>query len=345
MRKILLFLLIAALLALPVGAVEFTAPEAPESVKDLMPAETESFSKDLWTVVKNAVVRLGPQLAEGAGVCLRLLALAMLMSLLMTFPGSSQAVEFAGIAVITLLLFGTANSMIQLGADTVRQLSEYGKLLLPVMTAALAAQGGTVTSAALYGGTAAFDAVLGALTANVLVPMVYVHLLLSVASCASRQEMLGKMGETVKNAALWGLKTILYFFTGYMSITGVISGTTDASALKAARLTIAGMVPTVGGILSDASEAVLVGAELMKNAVGVYGAVAVCAIWVGPFLQIGVQYLLLKLTGTLCEMFGVKSAGQLIGAFSGAMGMLLSMVGTVSVLLLISTVCFMKGVG
>jgi stage III sporulation protein AE len=148
----------------------------------------------------------------------------------------------------------------------------------------------------------------------------------------------------VKWLMTWCLKIILYVFTGYMGITGVVSGATDAAAMKATKLTISGMVPVVGGILSDASEAILVGAGVMKNAAGIYGLLAVISICIQPFLQIGVQYLLLKLTGAVCGVLGCKEISKLIQDFSTAMGLLLAMTGSVCLLLLISIVCFMKGV-
>ena len=143
----------------------------------------------------------------------------------------------------------------------------------------------------------------------------------------------------------WFLKIILYIFTGYMGITGVVSGTVDAAAVKATKLTISGMVPVVGGILSDASEAVIVGAGVMKSAAGVYGLLAMIAIWISPFLQIGLQYLLLKATAAVCAAFGEKRVTELVQCFSSAMGLLLAMTAVVCVLLMISTVCFMKGAG
>ena len=141
------------------------------------------------------------------------------------------------------------------------------------------------------------------------------------------------------------MKILLYVFTGYIGITGVVSGAADAATLKAAKLTISGMIPVVGGILSDASEAVLVGAGVMKSAVGVYGVLTVIAIWITPFFQIGIRYLLLKLTSAISQLFAGKEISDLIGAFSEAMGLLLAMTGGISLMLLISTVCFMKGVG
>ena len=139
------------------------------------------------------------------------------------------------------------------------------------------------------------------------------------------------------------LKILLTVFTTYVGISGAVAGTTDAALLKTTKVTIASVVPVVGGILSDASEAVLVSTGVMKNAAGIYGILAMLAIFLSPFLQIGVQYLVLKATAAVCSVFAPASAAELIEDFSTAMGMLLAMTGAACLLLLISTVCFMKG--
>ena len=213
------------------------------------------------------------------------------------------------------------------------------------MTTAMAAQGGVTASAAIYAGTALFDSVMSSLISRLLIPMVYLYLALGIANSALGEQMLKKLRDTLKGFLTWVLKTVLYVYTGYISITGVVSGTTDAAALKAAKLTISGAVPVVGGILSDATEAVLVSAGTVKNAAGIYGLFAILAIWIGPFLKIGAHYMMLKGTGTVCGIFGTSRATDLIGDFSSAMGLLLGMTGAVCLMLMISMVCFLKGVG
>lgn len=346
MRKFAILAALILLLAVPVSGEEFTVPTAPEDAQALLPEQSVSFGKDLWTVVCNAVSALQPQLREAAGICLSLVAVSMLVSCLRMAPASGgNAVEFAGTLAVAAILLAQTNTLIHLAADTVRELSQYGKLLLPVMTAAMAAQGSVAASGALYAGTALFDSLLSSGINSLLVPMVYVYLALSVAAGAVGEEVLGKLRDLVKGITTWSLKTVLYIFTGYMGITGVVSGAADAATLKAAKLTMSGAIPVVGGILSDASEAVIVGAQVVKNTAGVAGLLAVAAIWISPFLRIGVQYLLLKLTAGLCEMFGVKQINSLIKSFSAAMGLLLGMTGAVCVMLLVSTVCLMKGAG
>ena len=343
MRKLMILTLITIFLALPVNAADFTAPTVPESAEELMPADTENFADGLWQILTTAFRMLQPELVDAGKVCLSLIAIMILVSMLKHFPGDKGYVlEFAAAVGIGAVLLSRSDTLIRLGSRTVTELSEYGKLLLPVMTGALASQGGTTSAAALYAGTAAFDALLCSLIGNVLVPMVYMFLALAAAGAATGEAGVGKLKDLVKWLASWALKLVLYGFTGYMGITGAVSGTADAAAVKATKLTISSVVPVVGGILSDASETVIVGAGVVKNAVGIYGVLAVMAIWIAPFLQIGVQYLMLKLTGAVCSVFELKRISGLIEDFSSAIGLLLGMTGTVLVLLLVSTVCFMK---
>jgi hypothetical protein len=99
----------------------------------------------------------------------------------------------------------------------------------------------------------------------------------------------------------------------------------------------------VGGILSDSSEAVLVSMRMIKNTAGIYGILAVLAVFMGPFIKIGMYHLLLKATSVLCGVFGDKRIASLTESISTAMGVMLAMIGAGCILVLISTVCFLKG--
>lgn len=346
MRRILMILSMAAALAIPVQAQALTAPSVPEYAEKFMPPQQENFMQGLLEVLRDALFSIRPDLKEAAAVCLSIVSVVIGISLLRSFPGNSEkTATLAGSIGIAVLLLKSSGSLINLAAATVTEISEYGRLLLPVMTAALAGQGGISASAAIYAATAFFDALLTAIIGKVLTPLAYIFLLLSVAGSAIGEDTIKKLRDTIKWVITWSLKTILYIYTGFIGITGVVSGTTDAVALKAAKLTISSVVPVIGGILSDASEAVLVGAGAVKNAAGIYGFFAIIAIWIGPFLQIGVHYLLLKATGAVCSVFAGKEHTELIHDFSSAMGLLLAMTGTICLMLLISLVCYLKGVG
>ena len=345
MKRLLMLLLILFACAFPVHALELTAPEAPEFGRDFMPEDTTNLNSGLNELLQKALLQLRPDLKEATKVCLGIISMVLVVSMIRVVPGGAgKSADLAGTVGISGLFLSSAGVLINLGAETVMEVSSYGKLLLPVLTAALAAQGGITTSSALYAGTALFDSLLSALITKALVPMIYFYLAISAANSAIGEDLLKKIRDTVKWFMTWSLKTVLYIFTGYISITGVVSGPTDAAALKAAKLTISGVIPVVGGILSDASEAVLVGAGAVKNSIGLYGLFAVIAIWIEPFLKIGTHYLLLRFTGGICSIFASKSVADLIQDFATGMGYLLAMTGAVCLMLLISIICFMRGV-
>jgi stage III sporulation protein AE len=318
----------------------------PDSGRELMPDQTESFGDALVQLVNNGLNRFRPDWQNAVETCLQILSVALLFSLLQGIAGQSgKLVSAASATTILILIFQDTDTLIRLASDTISEICEYGKLLCPVMTAALAAQGAVTSSAALYAGTSMFAALLNSLISRYFVPMVYAFLGLAAANSALGEEYLKKLADGIKNLLGWLMKTLLISFTTYMSITGVITGTTDVAALKAAKVTISTAVPVVGSILSDASETVLVSIGLMKNAAGIYGIMAALSVFLGPFMKVGIHYLLLKLSAALCSIFAGKNTSGLINDLSTAFGLLMAMLATACLMVLISTVCFLKGAG
>ena len=345
MKKCTILLLLFLLLLQPVNAAEFQAPTAPASAQKYMPENTESFSDGLWHIVKEAISQFLPNLTDASELCISLIAVMLLVSVVGVYSGTMPSVvNLVSVITVSSLLLSSANTFINLGIDTVKTLADYSKLLLPVMATATAAQGGTTSSAALFSGTTLFISILTTTISRLVVPLIYIFLCLTIANCSVSSDILKNIHSFLKWLVTWILKLSVYIFTGYMSITGVVCGTVDSSALKAAKLAMSGVVPVVGGVISDATESVLVGAGVMKNAAGVYGILATLSILAGPFLRVGTQYVLLKITTGLCSMFGTKEYTGALHGFCTAMGFVLAMIGTVSIMLLIGTVCFMKGV-
>lgn len=344
MKKLLFLGILILCMTLPARATTIVAPEVPDSGEDIFPSQQENIAQAITEMLSSAFSQAQPEVAQAVKLCLSLMGTAVVLAFARSIHGGTKpVVELIGVLAVIGVMLGSADSMIETGTQTVWEISEYAKLLLPVMTAALAAQGGTATSAALYGASALFNAVISNIISAVLIPAIYVYLVLAAVSALSGDGMLKKLKDLVKWAMSWFFKLLLSAFTGYIAITGVISGSTDQAALKATKLTISGMVPVVGSVLSDASETVLLGASIVKNSVGVYGLLAVMAVTLLPFLIIGAGYLLLKLTAAVCTVFAPPAVVGLMEDFSSAMGLVLAMVGSVCLIELVSIICFLKG--
>lgn len=346
MRKLIIIFVLLPLMIITVNAAELTPPEVPEGGEAVFPEDPSSFTDGLQEIFHDALPFIRPAIADCLDNCVKIFAVVMMASIFQGICAASEkSIAVATTLSIAVLLLTPANNLIYLGTDTIHEITHYGMLLLPVMATAMAAQGAPSSSAALYAGTACVNTVLSSIVSAVLIPMIYIYLVLGAAGNATGENLLKKSKDLTKWCLTWILKIILYVFTGYMGITGVITGSVDAAAIKATKIAVSGVVPVVGGIISDASEAMLVSAGVLKNSAGIYGILAFISILIGPFIKIGMQYLALKLTGALCNIFSVPQCTGIIQDFTTAMGLLLSMTGTVCLLQLISTVCFMRGVG
>lgn len=327
-----------------IRCVNIVAPEVPESGKRLMP-QVDNWIEGFQLILHDVIPLLIPDLQTAAQICVALISCVVLVSLMRSFSAKVNRIAvISAVVVIIGALMRTTNALIGLGTRTITDMTEYGKLLLPVLTAALAAQGGIGKSAALYSATMIFLILLSKLIQKVFMPGVYIYLASSISAAVSEEPLLKRMKEFIKNGTVWCLKTIMTIFVTYVSITGVISGTTDAAMLKTTKTVISSAVPIVGGILSDASEAVLVSAAMAKNAAGIYGLLAILAVFLTPFLKLLCNYLLVKITAFICTIFDCKNLNDLIEDFSGAMALLLAMTGCVCLMILIGTVCYLKGV-
>ncbi len=328
-----------------VAAEAFTAPTAPKDAESLMPESEDDFGSGLISMVQKALPLAYTELREALRVGLAVFCSSFLVAILLSVGCAATATEITGAACIAGLMLQDSRVLIGLAVDTVTEISEYSKLFLPVLTAAASARGAMTSATAIYVGTSAVTAFLMNALRRVLVPVVYLFLAASIANCALGEESLKQMRETLKKLSGWFLKTVLTVFLTYMSITGAVTGTADKTALKAAKAAISAAVPVIGKNLADASEALLLSADIAKNTIGIYGIYAFAAIFLSPFCRIGAHYLVLRGTAALCAVVGCKRMTKLVEDFCTAMGILLGMTGVMCALSIIGTVCFMKGVG
>ena len=244
----------------------------------------------------------------------------------------------------TAICAGGLRSMIGLAAGTLDRIGTFVTFLLPVLSAALSASGGMTSAAALYAGSMLFIDVLMRLIRSLLIPLTYAFTALSAAECAVGGETLQRLRELTGWIIQTALKGVMYVFTAYLTVTGLIAGSADAAAVKAAGSAHSTAVPVVGSILSGAAGTVLAGADIVRNYAGVFGLLAILATGLAPFCRIGVHYLALKLTAAVGGTMQCGGLGGLLSNLSAAMGYMLALTGCAALMALLSTCWFMKAV-
>lgn len=353
MKRLILTIFLMLALCLPVFAQDATGIETeelvdalPEEAADVMQGISPTQQTNFWTsaksILQSAFRKLTKPLQSALKLCALLLGIVLLCGLTEVNAAQNTAITVAGALGICACLIGSFQTMVTLASDTVQELTTYSAFLLPVLASSLAMSGAPTSASALYAGTVLFSQILMQLIAKLLVPAVFFYLAIATAEAALGSDMLSELREFIGWLISKSLRIVLYIFIGYMSLTGVISGSSDAIAIKATKAAVSGMIPVVGSIISDASDTLLASASALKNTVGVFGMLAVLGICLVPFLRVGLQYLLLKVTAAVSGAVGMKPHVALLKHISTAMGFLLAMCGACALMLLISGVCFLK---
>ena len=272
----------------------------------------------------------------------RILAILVLCGLIRGYSGDSSSVvqilSMVGALSILAILFDDFQSLMTTCTDAISDLDMFSKGMLPVMTAAIAISGAP-TAAAITGSiTMYFFDLLIHLINTFFVPAVGAYLAVVTLNAAIGNDLLGKLGGFIKWFISGALKLILTVFIGYISISGIVSGSVDSAAVKTAKFAVSGAVPVVGSIISYATESMLSGAILLKNTTGVFGMLCIISVCLIPFLQIGISYLILKGGSAVLSPLCDKNLNGLLSGIGDSFSLLLGMLGTCSLILFLELV-------
>ena len=321
---------------------------APEELEGLDPLSMGDLSEG-WSLLKDLAAE---QVGELVGHTVRSGALLLLIVFFSTMadlvagssPEGRQAVRLSGTGAVALVALSDMQSLIGLGRETIQSLSEFTTALIPALTVAATA-GGAVTSAPLRQVATLFCSNL--LTRGIttfLLPLTYGYAAAVVACSALEKDRLRPVAQLMRWCIVTALTALLLIYVGYITVSGAVSSAADASAVKATQLAISGLVPVVGGILSDATEAVLSGASLLRNSIGVFGMVGVLALCLGPFLRLGVQFLIYKLVAALSATVSDHPVSRLIQDLGSVFALVMAMTGACALVVLLSVVSTISAV-
>ena len=259
--------------------------------------------------------------------------------------GDVDYISLVGIVAVASLSFGGMRSFSRDMTEAIEGMEDFSKILLPAMAAAGSVSGNVAGFSVRYAVSTLFITLMITGVKTVILPLAYGYMASSIASSAFGGEGLKGAASLIKWAAVNILTVTTLIFTLYISISGAVSGTVDATATRLTKTVLSTTLPVVGGILSDAAQTVLLGAATIKNAIGVYGLFAVMAICLAPFLRLGVNYLIYKGASMLALTLSQGPVGKTIGAIGTSIGILLGSCGACAMMLFFSILSAIKAVG
>ena len=246
-----------------------------------------------------------------------------------------RVVPAIGAMVVTLTAAGDIRSLIGVSTEAMEELNLLSKTLLPTFMAAVAAGGGAVSAGVRHVAAVFFTDLLITLIRVFLLPMVHIYIVAAAGEVLLPGRQLRQIAKAIAAGTTWVLRAVLILYTGYLTLAGAAATSADGMSVQVTRAAM-GAVPVVGGIISDAAATVMSGAAILKSTIGITGTLAVLSLCLAPFLRLGIQYLLYKVTAFLAGTLGSASLVTLIDDLGRAFSLVLGMTGACATLLLIS---------
>lgn len=251
---------------------------------------------------------------------------------------NGQVSEVGFYVLYMLLITICINSFRMLVASTVDGLGGllgFLKLLAPVYFLAIAIATGSATSIAFYNMVLILVCIVEMLIQTILLPFVQVYMVIRILNNLSTEAYLSKLGELLQTVITWTLRTLLGSVIGINLIQGLLNPAIDS--MKRSVITSSGeAIPIIGDLLGGTAEVVLGTAVLLKNGIGIAGAVICVILCMAPVVQMTVVALVYKFVAALIQPISDKRIVECISSMADGTAILLKVLFTSCTLFLIT---------
>ena len=225
---------------------------------------------------------------------IQLIAIAAGAAVFLNFSNVFQTRQVSEISffLLYMLLVGICLTSFQAASDWVRdgigQLTGFMKILYPVYFAAVTAAKGSVAASAFYHLALLLILAIDGLIMHVMLPVIHIYVMVRVLNSLQPEDYLSKLSELLEMAAGWLLKSLLGCMAGLNVIQGMVAPAIDTVKRSVVTRSVEA-IPGVGDALGGTAEVVLGTAVLIKNSIGLTGALICCALCAVPLIQFRIR--------------------------------------------------------
>lgn len=332
---------------------EFDFNEIEENLDRMFPQEKISFS-DVFSALMSG------NMAETIRIFLRFLTdqisyefdynrrslvyvlmTALTAAVFSNFAGAFKSRQISDISfyIMYMLLITLCLTSFRISAegleDRLSALVDFMRVLCPSYFLAVAFASGSVTSLFFYNVILFLIYVVELVIVRFLLPVVNIYIMVRVLGNLTGEDFLSEFADLIRKAVSWILKTLLICVVSVNVVQGLLAPAIDAVKRSALTRT-AEALPWVGNAVGGVAEVVLGTAVLIKNGIGMAGAVITIAICAVPILQMLIMAFMYKLAAALVQPVSDKRITTCISGISEGYEIMVKVIFTSGLLFMIT---------
>ncbi len=262
---------------------------------------------NLQNIITSSFSFLFKEVVSNISILGKLVILAIICAVLQNLTNAmgqnstGQLSHLVSYLVLISIAIGSFGIAVETAREVVDKLVSFMQLILPLLLTLLVAVGG-ITSAAIFQPVVFVSiALIGTLIRNIILPLVLFSAILGLVNFLSPKFKTSNLAGLIKTFSMGFLGVLSTVFLGILSLQGVAGAVGDSVVLRTAKFATDAFIPVVGGMFSDAMEAIVSSSLLIKNAIGIAGVVAIFYIMLMPLLKILCLAIIYKLAGAMIQ--------------------------------------------
>ena len=270
-----------------------------------------------------------------------ILLIALIAAIFSNFTEAFQNKRISEISfyVLYMLLITFCLTAFQTAMEGVEgkldSLVNFMRVLCPSYFLAVAFASGSSSSLLFYNVILFLIYLVEIVIVRFLLPVVHIYIMVRVLGNLTGEDFLSEFADLIRRCVEWIIKTMTACVIGINVVQGLLAPAIDT--LKRSALTrTAESLPWIGNAMGGVTEIVLGTAVLIKNGIGMAGAVVTVAICAVPVLQMLILAFLYKLAAALVQPVSDKRITGCIGGVSEGYEMMVKIIFTAGLMFLLT---------
>ena len=256
--------------------------------------------------------------------------------------GVSQVTYFVELILIITLIVSTFSNCISLVKNTIQNLVGFSNSLIPILMTLMLTTGAITSAGMIQPILLLLINFIGNAISNFILPVVLISTSLNIISQISDEIKISKIPKFLNSATIWVLGIIMTLFVTVLSLEGSLTQTVDGVTAKTTKAAVSTIIPVVGKILGDATDAVIGCAGILKNAVGFVGVIVILGICLSPIIKLTILTITYYLASALCQPIADAKIVNLLESVADTFKTLLAIIFCVTVLLIVGLTIVIK---
>jgi stage III sporulation protein AE len=234
--------------------------------------------------------------------------------------------------VLIILALNSFHVAISYATEAIDNMLSFMIALIPLLLALMATVG-SIASVAFFHPVILFLVnTSGLLIKSFVLPLLFLSALLSIVSTMSEHHKVTQLAKLLRNVSMGTLAFFFTVFLGVMSVQGATAAVADGITIKTAKFITGNFIPVVGRMFTDATDTVMSASILLKNSVGIIGALLLLLLAIFPAIKVLILAFIYSMAAALLQPLGGGPIVESLGIIGKSVMFIFAALMTVSIM-------------